>query len=50
MANGGYLEIEKRSWMGTSQGWAGANSVLWNCVKSHVVERALTRRALRPPE
>jgi hypothetical protein len=27
----GSLELGDRQWMGSGQGWAGANSVLWNC-------------------
>ncbi|MDB5084710.1 MAG: hypothetical protein JWN30_1596, partial [Bacilli bacterium] len=31
MSSDGNLELMDRSWMGTGQGYAGANSVLWNC-------------------
>jgi len=27
----GHLQLSDRQWMGSGQGWAGANSVLWNC-------------------
>jgi hypothetical protein len=40
---GGLLEIENRSWMGSGQGWAGANSVLWNSTaKDYTVENPPT--------
>jgi len=39
----GTLAIEDRRWMGTGQGWAGANNVLWNCsVGSYKVEKPPT--------
>jgi hypothetical protein len=28
---GGSLELRDRQWLGSGQGWAGADSVLWNC-------------------
>ncbi|AHH97134.1 hypothetical protein KALB_3770 [Kutzneria albida DSM 43870] len=31
LSGNGYLELQDRQWMGSGQGWAGANSVLWNC-------------------
>ncbi len=31
------LRVQDRSWMGTGQGWAGANNVLWNCEAQTIV-------------
>jgi hypothetical protein len=31
MSGGGTLSIDDRRWLGSGQGWAGANSVAWNC-------------------
>ena len=31
LTGGGLLELQDRAWMGSGQGWAGANSVLWDC-------------------
>jgi hypothetical protein len=31
MSDSGALLVQNRTWMGSGQGWAGANSVLWNC-------------------
>jgi hypothetical protein len=39
----GHLQLSDRAWMGSGQGWAGANSVLWNCaVGSYLVENPPT--------
>ncbi|WP_406638248.1 hypothetical protein [Amycolatopsis sp. WGS_07] len=39
----GHLQLSDRQWMGSGQGWAGANSVLWNCdVGSYLVENPPT--------
>jgi hypothetical protein len=31
MDHTGGIELKDRQWMGSGQGWAGADSVLWNC-------------------
>ncbi|WP_020664910.1 hypothetical protein [Amycolatopsis benzoatilytica] len=39
----GRLQLSDRQWMGSGQGWAGANSVLWNCaVGASLVENPPT--------
>ncbi len=39
----GHLQLSDRQWMGSGQGWAGANSVLWNCgTGSYLVENPPT--------
>ncbi|MFD2465993.1 hypothetical protein [Amycolatopsis silviterrae] len=39
----GHLQLSDRQWLGSGQGWAGANSVLWNCaVGSYLVENPPT--------
>ncbi|MFI1400658.1 hypothetical protein [Streptomyces sp. NPDC020681] len=39
MSGGGKLSISDRQWLGSGQGWAGANHVAWNCsVGSYKVE------------
>lgn len=38
-----HLQLSDRQWMGSGQGWAGANSVLWNCgTGSYLVENPPT--------
>ena len=39
----GSIELKDRQWMGSGQGWAGANSMLWNCsVAGYSVENPPT--------
>ncbi|MFJ2008729.1 hypothetical protein, partial [Streptomyces chartreusis] len=43
MSGGGKLSIGDRRWLGSGQGWAGANDVAWNCsVDSYKVEEPPT--------
>ncbi|MEU3343233.1 hypothetical protein [Streptomyces sp. NPDC006668] len=35
MDSSGFIQLQDRSWMGSGQGWAGANSVLYNVLAAH---------------
>lgn len=35
MDSSGFIQLQDRSWMGSGQGWAGANSVLYNVSAGH---------------